>query len=503
LVINRRYEEGVRFFRKAIEMNPRLLRARAELGINLMRLGQEEEARWHLEYCHTNGDRYPAVVNPLRLLDSYRNFETFKSPQYVLMLHKRDAALLRPYFEAEIERAIRSFENKYRMKLVQPVRVEAYPDHEDFAVRTLGMPGLGALGVTFGNVVAMDSPSGRKPGSFHWASTLWHEMSHVFVLTATDHRVPRWFTEGMAVHEETAVSPEWGDRLNPEIIRAIRDKRLLPVAELDRSFVRPTYPAQVLVSYFQAGRICDYIVSQWGFDKLLAMMRAFGERKPTPVVIEQNLGLKSDEFDRRFLEWLMPQVSQSASGLDSWMKARTRIAELAKAGRYDDVIRDGPAIRDTYPDFVEEGNVYELLAESYAAKGDQASATAELSRYMRAGGREPDVLKKLAGWLEAAGKTREAAEALERLNYIYPRDDELQRRLGDLWLRAGNPPAAIRAYQSLLAMKPLDRAASHFNLARAYHAAKRLEEAREQVLLSLEAAPGYRPAQRMLLELNR
>ena len=71
------------------------------------------------------------------------------------------------------------------MKLSGPVQVEVYPDHEDFAVRTLGMPGLGALGVTFGNVVAMDSPSGRKPGDFHWASTLRHEMSHVFVLAAT------------------------------------------------------------------------------------------------------------------------------------------------------------------------------------------------------------------------------------------------------------------------------------------------------------------------------
>src|SRR6185369_4244461 len=97
---------------------------------------------------------------------------------------------------------------KYGLKLERPVQVEVYPDHEDFAVRTLGMPRLGALGVTFGYAIAMDSPS----GSFHWASTLWHEMSHVYTLTLTKHRVPRWFTEGLAVHEETAVSPEWGDR---------------------------------------------------------------------------------------------------------------------------------------------------------------------------------------------------------------------------------------------------------------------------------------------------
>ena len=95
------------------------------------------------------------------------------------------------------------------------MQLEVYPDHDDFAVRTMGLPGLGALGVTFGNIVAMDSPSGRKPGTFHWASTLWHEMSHVYALAVTKHRVPRWFTEGLAVHEETAVNKEWGDRLDP------------------------------------------------------------------------------------------------------------------------------------------------------------------------------------------------------------------------------------------------------------------------------------------------
>ena len=135
-----------------------------------------------------------------------------------MKLHKKEADLLRPYFEEVLKRAIATYDKKYKMKLPGPVQVEVYPDHEDFAVRTLGMPGLGALGVTFGEVVAMDSPSGRKPGDFHWASTLWHEMSHVYILTATNHRVPRWFTEGLAVHEETEANPEWGDRITPDIL---------------------------------------------------------------------------------------------------------------------------------------------------------------------------------------------------------------------------------------------------------------------------------------------
>src|SRR5262249_7690790 len=169
------------------------------------------------------------------------------------MLNKKEADVLRPYFEVEVKRSIATYEKKYKMKLPGPVQVEVYPDHEDFAVRTMGMPGLGALGVTFVETIAMDSPSGRKPGDFHWASTLWHEMSHVFILQATNQRVPRWFTEGLAVHEETEASPEWGDRVTPDVLVALKDKKLLPIADMDKGFVHPDYPAQVIVSYYQAG----------------------------------------------------------------------------------------------------------------------------------------------------------------------------------------------------------------------------------------------------------
>ena len=57
--------------------------------------------------------------------------------------------MLHPYFEAELQRILLTYDKKYKMKLTGPVQVEVYPDHEDFAVRTMGMPGLGALGVTF------------------------------------------------------------------------------------------------------------------------------------------------------------------------------------------------------------------------------------------------------------------------------------------------------------------------------------------------------------------
>ena len=502
-VINRRYQEAIQSYRKAIALNPELWEARSELGVNLMRLGEDKEAYSQLEQCFNAGYQSSETVNSLRLLDSFKKFATYKTDNTILRLDQKEADLLRPYIEAELKRAIATYEKKYQMKLKRPVQLEVYPDHEDFAVRTMGMPGLGALGVTFNWVVAMDSPSGRPPGSFHWASTLWHELSHVYVLQATNSRVPRWFTEGLAVYEETAAAPDWGDRLDPEAISAIKNKKLLPVAKLDRGFVRPSYPTQVVVSYFQAGRICSYIAEMWGYGKLLEMIQSFAKQESTPDVFQKTLGISTDDFDKKFLAWLEKQTKTTVEHFDDWKKQiKTLVADL-RAKKYDDVIREGAAMRDFYPDYVEPGSVYEVLADAYAAKGDKAQARQQLEKYSEVGGRSPLLIKRLATLQEEAGDTKKAAATLDRLNYIYPEDQELHKRLGNLLLAQNNVSGAIREYQAVLALKPLDKAEAHFQLANAYRTAKRVDEARDQVLLSLEAAPGYKPAQKLLLEISK
>jgi Tfp pilus assembly protein PilF len=503
LVFNRRYEDGIAYYRKAIEADPKLWPAHSQLGINLMRLGQEDEPRKQLEMCYENGYRNEETVNSLRLLDSYKNYVTFKDDTTILKLHKKEADLLRPYFAAEMKRAMATYEKKYKMKLPAPVQVEVYPDHEDFAVRTMGMPGLGALGVTFGEVIAMDSPSGRPPGQFHWASTMWHEMSHVYILTATNHRVPRWFTEGLAVHEETQASPEWGDPITPDILVAIRDKKLLPVAELDRGFIRPNYPTQVIVSYYQAGRICDYIQSRWGADKLLDMVHSFAQHSTTPEVIREDLGLSPEEFDKQFLEWVDKDVGKEVASFDHWREGVKLLVQLAKDKKYDEVLKQGEEVRRLYPEYVYPANAYEFMAEADLAKGDKQAAAAILTGYEKMGGRQPPALKQLASLEEELGRPQVAAATLDRLNYIYPsNDEELHRHLGDLWYEQKNYGGAIREYGAVLAMHPLDQASAQFNLARAYLAAGQKDNAEEHVLASLEAAPGYRPAQKLLLQLK-
>ena len=510
--LNRRYDDSIEYYRKALALDPQLFRARSKMAIGLMRLGQDQEARAQLELCWTNGFQDTPTKNSLTLLDSFKNFVTFKTDTTILKLNKKEADLLHPYIEDEMKRVIATYEKKYKFKLNGPVEVEVYPDHEDFAVRTLGMPGIGAVGVTFtGKLngvdyysIALDSPSSdkRPPGSFHWASTLWHEMSHVYTLSMTNAKVPRWFTEGIAVHEETAVNPEWGDRLSPDIIQWIKEEKLLPISKLDRGFVHAVSPVQVLVSYFEGGRIVDYINDKWGWDTILAMLHDFAKGEDSIEVVRKELKIEPQEFDKRFIAWVEADTKSTVDHFDEWKKGVTELVKLYTNKDYAEVIKQGTRLRDMYPDYVETHSVYEMLAQAYLAKGDKPHAIQELERYAHVGGRSPETLMQLSKLQEEAGNKKEAAAILDRLNYIYPMENESHTELGNLLFDMGQSAGAIREFRAVVDHKPIDPAQAHYDLARAYELNHQTEQAKDEVVASLEAAPGFIKAQKLLLELS-
>jgi tetratricopeptide (TPR) repeat protein len=233
------------------------------------------------------------------------------------------------------------------------------------------------------------------------------------------------------------------------------------------------------------------------------MLHAFGNGDDTPTVVRTQLKIEPEEFDKRFIASVEAETKKQVDGFDDWRKRLKALNAMSKEHDWDGMIREGTAIRDIYPDYVEAGSVYEKLAEAYLAKNDQKSAIAELERYARMGGRDPASLKLLARYLEENGRKADAAAALARINYIYPLDDELHQRLGTLWLDQGNVKGAIREFHAAIAAKPQDPAVAHYNLARAFRADKQVDRAKDELLAALETAPGYRPAQKLLLELSK
>ena len=291
--------------------------------------------------------------------------------------------------------------------------------------------------------------------------------------------------------------------MTPEMVIAVRDKKLLPVLELDKGFVRSDYPGQVLVSYFEAGRMCDFMTEKWGDAATLGMIHSYAARKTTAEAIQDNLHESPDAFDKEFLAWLDRQTSKAVQNFDAW-KAGVKTAHASlEAGNSKEALSKGLAISDYYPDYIGANSLYQILAEAYDKTNNKAAATKELEAYRDKGGANVEMLRSLAKREADAGKTDEAEKTLTKLLYIYPEDEETHHMLGGLLIGGNHPVEAIREYQAVLALKTTDSAEAHYDLAKALQAAHRSKEAKDQVLTALETAPDYKPAQQLLLQLSQ
>jgi tetratricopeptide (TPR) repeat protein len=514
-VITRRYREAIALLQKAVEIEPDLYEAHAELGVNLMRENRLEEGQRHLTIAY-RGDPFSApVVNTLRLIDSFDNFVVTQhaakpatdggapNPGVILRLHKDETKVLEPYVLDLVNRTIDTYSKRYGFNLKEPVIVELYPDHDDFAVRIAGLPGIGLLGVTFGYVVAMDSPTGRADDDFHWGTTLWHEMAHVFTLEATNHLVPRWFSEGVSVFEEWSTGPLPGRHIPLPVLAAIKEDKFLAVAELDRGFIRPTYEAQVIVSYMQAGLICEYIAGRFGQEALARMLNEFRDGKDTPQAIEAALGISPAQFDEDFAAYVDTQLGGVVMQLDAWQEKQAEIQETVQKADWRLVAAQAAEAIELFPDYVDEGSPYIAKARAHRELGDTALATSTLLEYRKRGGYDPDALIALARALGDAGRTDESIEAFEDVLMVAPLRAEVHRDFGDRLASANRHRDALGEYQAFLAMNPQDLAEAHYRLAKTYVALEDRAKGREHLLYALEIAPHYREAQQLLLEVVR
>lgn len=510
-VQTRRYTDAVRMAERAIALDSTDWSAHALRGLNLMRTGEVATARASLDTAFAGDPFNVWVKNTLDLLDTYPRYVERTTPRFAFFLHRDEADLLFPYAAALAEEAYDALAERYGHQPETPVRVEVYPRHADFSVRTVGLAGLGALGVSFGSTLAMNSPAAREPGSYHWGSTLWHEIAHAVTLGASAHRVPRWLTEGISVREERRARPGWGDHFSLDFAVAYTTGRLRPPSELNDGFVRPRFPGEVALSYYMASLVVEWIEETRGIGALRSMLAAYRDGRSNTDVVQRVLGVSPSQLDSAFDEWLRARYDSELTAvtvrdgrvggafLDRLNSGRRALQD----GDLDTAARSLQEAIALFPDYAGADSPRRLLARVRLQQGDTAAAAELLTQHVAVAGSDLDAHRELAALQASIGDHAGAAETLTRAVYIHPYDPDLYRQLAAHHEAAGNAAGVVHAREALVALGPTDRAEALYQLAVALHRAGDNAAARRTVLQALEIAPNYEAAQMLLLEVRR
>jgi cellulose synthase operon protein C len=513
---NRRYQDAVEFARRAVMQDSASAVAQGALGMNALRVGRFDTARVHLERAFARDPYHVWIKNTLDLLDTFGEYRETRTSRFHLIIHRREAALLSPYLLELLNEGYDKLAARYGYHPPTPIRLEVYRSHGDFSVRTVGLPGLGALGVSFGSVLAMHSPSARQVGEYNWGSTVWHELAHAFTLGMTDHRIPRWLSEGISVLEERRARPGWGADTPLGFLVAYARGRMPPVSRMNDAFTRPSFPEQLPLAYYQASLVCEMIEREFGTQALIAMLNAYRAGDGTERAVQRALKLSFEELDKRFDSYVRDrfarQIAAVGVGPGDAVDATPRgqfvalIAEgraLLARGQHAEAIKVLERAKLLFPEYAEDESPYRHLAAAFKATGDLRRAAAELQAHTLLNESDYASNVALADMLEQLGDRAGAAAALERAIWISPYEPAIHLKLAEHLAATGERAKAVRERRAVVALDPVDMAEARYQLARALVEAGDRAAARREVILALEEAPSFERAQTLLLELQR
>ncbi len=386
----RRFAEALEFAQKAIELDERDFEAFFMAGRNAMNVGRDDLAKKLLNKAD-DGDPFNNIyrANFIKLFDKMARFPTRKDTRFLVKLPPKEDEAYHPLLRDALGRSLDDLEKRWEFKPEYPLFISVFDQQQDFATRTIGLPGFPALGACFGRVVTLDSPRALPPGAFGWRGTLHHELAHVITLELSKGRVPRWLTEGLSVYEERKTSPQWNREMERTLIDAIASREVLPLGEINSAF----RGSRVLFAYYQGGLMCEMVERDFGFPKLREMVRLYGEGLDTPNVVQQALGIDAAEFDKRFLAYAGEYVKD------------LKVLPRPSRGSVSRLRRELRKRKD-------DAKGWRMLALGYATRGGRGSADA-LSALSKAVLLEPEhpfihVVRALIA--RAQGRTDQALE---------------------------------------------------------------------------------------------
>jgi tetratricopeptide (TPR) repeat protein len=475
----RQVPAAVDWAEKAIEANPENWEGYYLAGTALLHAGEETRGYALLQEAFTRNAFNVWAYNLLHVLDRdlQRNeFIYHSTPHFFVKLDRTESDILWPYLETMLEEMYERQTRKYEFEPKGPeqydgkILVSTFPSHDEFSARTVGLPGMGAAGACLGSVITMVSPRAMQRSSipFNWRSVLEHELLHVITLQKTGYRIPRWFTEGLSTYEERNAQRQ----MDPILVWALAEDKLLPLERLNVGFYRPSFQYQIPLSYYHASLICAYIEEKLGFSSILAMLDGYAANRSTEEILLSVSGKELDVLNgeiQRFVGSHAEQIKIPPRLSDRRMQALEEASHTGKldadewvdlASRYmlDCKAEEARnAVKRAIEADSDHTRANALQAQiAYTLDKDTARAEMLLNKVKKADADFFSARLHLGIIARENGKTQEAIREFEAARKLYPRfhapENSPYTALVELYEETKRPEKAIEVLRELIAV---------------------------------------------------
>ena len=469
-----RYVEAIELEKEAVKIKPDYYEAMAGAGLGYLRLGLEKEGIEWLDKSWA-GDQYNVRTYNTRNL--FRNtipkeYSVTNTKSFRIRYHNEEKAVFARYLEPTMERAFSDMVKRYGFTPKTPITLELYADRNDYGIRTVGLPDLGALGVCFGQVITALSPA---TGDINWGMVMWHELGHVFAIQLSNSRVPRWFTEGLSEYETLIASPHWRRENDNDLYGAMLNGSLPSIGALNSEFMQPDQSA-VVVAYYQSAVTIEWLVQTFGFAKIPEALKLFGKGKETPEVLKIITGKTVAQLDVEFRKYLELRLKPYAGTFKLPTKGFDDVTKLeiaADAAPKDGKARANVALGHYYGGEAEKAAASAnaalaldpkqpiarfLLAEIAVHKNDSAKAKTMYTALAADGFDNADLRARLAQIAESEKNVAEQEKHLCAAKKLDPERSFAYQELSQLYEAAGDAKRSLQELEHYAMLEQMELA---------------------------------------------
>ncbi len=207
--------------------------------------------------------------------------------------------------------------------LEEPVRLYIYANAQDLrGAMIYPQEWTGGVAFTRYGTIAI----GIASDNLYWGKrAVAHELTHLVIHQMTLNPygdLPTWLDEGLAMHTEGALSPQFTTYLN----KAIAENSLISVRSLSSPF--SAYAGQSILSYAQSYSLVDFLISNYGQAKMLELLNTFKQGNTYDDALDKVYGFDMDGLDTLWQDYVT-MSAQSIEGKGMHLALIVTLAILA------------------------------------------------------------------------------------------------------------------------------------------------------------------------------